>query len=217
MIDQLIALQIGALANTIKRLHEEELTEDEVVAIAEIIEQIPTRSDYRLFEQLAAIIQMLMAYPKGLSILLGRVAPPTSEQIIEMILAFSPASADLGVRVDGGLNTPLAERLIYTEQTFFMIIADIGGWKHINDVTREYMALFPNTWAIIMDHTRWVRTKTTRIDGSSLKKVADAHGCSIETVRHHINSFPCELARAILASPQDGHLILGHVDSYPAI
>jgi hypothetical protein len=201
MIDQVIALQIGTLANIIKRIHEKDLEKDEASAIDAIIGQIPTRYDYRLFEQMEAIIQMLTSYPKGLSILLGRVLPPESEQINEMILMFAPAGADLGMRVDGGAPIPQAERVIYTEQTFSAVIADVGGWQHINEVSRGFMKVYPNTWNIVTDHTRWVKTKITRADGSSLKKVAEANGVSVETVRNTINLFPKELARAILASP----------------
>jgi hypothetical protein len=217
MIDQVIALQIGALANVIKRIHKSDLTPDELEAIEAILGQIPTRFDYRLFEQLEAIIQMTIAYPMGLNMLLGRTAPPTTEQINEMILMFTPAGADLGVRVDAGDVLPRAERLIYTEQSFSVIIAETGGWRHINEVARGYMKLYPNTWNIVADHARWVKTKITRTDGSSLRKVADANGCSIETVRNTINSFPLELARAIIASPLDGELDLRSIDEYPAI
>jgi hypothetical protein len=217
LIDQIIALQIGTLAKVAERLHGNDLSDDEKAAIKEIIAQIPTRTDYRLFEQLEAVIQMLIASPKGLSILLGRTPPPTTEQIGEMIMAFSSTSCDLGVRVDGGLVIPQAERLIYTEQSFNAIIAEVGGWKHINAVAKGYMKLYPNAWAIVMNHTRWVRTKISRIDGSSLKKVADAYQCSVETVRNTINSFPRELARAILASPVDDDFDLRALEDYPAV
>jgi hypothetical protein len=198
-------------------LGEYEMTPDEKVAVDEIIKQTPTRTDYKLCEQLAAIIQMLISCPNGLSMLLGRVSPPDSEQINEMILSFSPAGNDLGVRVDGGQNIPQAERLIYTAEAFCAVISACGGWGHIVEAARGYMKVFPNEWAIIMDHTRWVKTKITRMDGSSLKKVADLHGCSVDAVRNAINSFPRELAEAILATPQDGEFNLRPVNGYPAI
>ena len=217
MIDQIIALQIGALAKAIKRILRRDLTDDELIAIDDIIEQIPTRTDYRLFEQLDAIIQMLMDYPKGLSMLLGRVPPPTTEEINEMILLFTPVSSPLGVRVEGGVRLPQAERLIYTEQAFSAVIAEVGGWSHINEVARGYIKVYPNAWNIVTDHIRWVKTKITRVDGLSLKKVAEANGCSVETVRNTINSFPQELAQAILASPQGNEFELGCVKGLSAI
>jgi hypothetical protein len=217
MIDQVIALQIGTLAKVIQRLSENELTADEREAINEIVSQIPTRSDYKLHEQLAAIIQMLVSYPNGLNVLLGRVPPPGSEQINEMILLFSPSSGDLGVRVDGGTSIPQAERLIYSEEAFCAVIAVCGGWSHIAKVTQDYMKVFPNTWGIVMSHTRWCRSKITRMDGSVLEKVASMNCCSADGVRNVINKFPQELANAILASPRDGELILGSIKDYPAI
>jgi hypothetical protein len=198
-------------------LGEYEMTPDEKVAVDEIIKQTPTRTDYKLCEQLAAIIQMLISYPNGLSMLLGRVSPPDSEQINEMILSFSPAGNDLSVRVDGGVSIPQAERLVYTEEAFCAVIAVCGGWDHIIEAARAFMKVFPNTWAIIMDHTRWVRTKITRMDSSSLKKVADMHGCSVDTVRNVINAFPRELAEAILATPMNGEFELRSIEDYPAI
>jgi hypothetical protein len=217
MIDQIFALQVGLLAGIIKRVHEESLTPEEKGGIEELLGQIPSRSDYKLSEQLSAIIQMITLYPTGLSMLLGRVNPPTSEQVNEMILAFTPTGGDLGVRVVGGASIPQAERLIYTEETFSEVIAVCGGWPHISDVARCWMKYNPNGWAVMMDHTRWVKTKITRIDGSTLKKVADAHGISVDTVRNTINSFPKELAEAILATPLEDKFDLRSINNYPAI
>jgi hypothetical protein len=215
--DLFIARQFGEIAKVIKRIHEKELEPGEAAVIDAIIEQTPARSEYRLFEQLEAIIRMLVAAPNGLSFLLGRMPPPTTGQINEMILMYSPPGDDLGTRVEGGLMTPQAERLIYTEETFSAAVEKAGGWPHIHGVSREHMKIYPNTWSIIMGHVRWVRTKITRADGSSLSKVADANGVSVETVRNVIRSFPLELAHAILASPREGEFDLTAPGDYPAV
>ncbi len=182
-----------------------------------MIAQTPLRSDYKLVEQLTAVIQMVTLCPNGLSMLLGRVSPPTSEQINEMILSFSPTRGDLGVRVEGGQSVPHAERLIYTEETFSAVVAVCGGWAHIADVAKGWMKMFPNGWGILVDHTRWVRTKTLRVDGSSLGKIAEIHGYSVDTVRNVITTFPRELAESVLASPVNGEFDLRDINGYPAI
>jgi hypothetical protein len=215
--DLYLALQIGTLAKAIKKINDGKLDAEVLSALDKIIEQTPTRSDYRLYEQLKAIIEMLVAYPKGLSILLGRVSPPTTEQINEMILMFEPAGPEIGVRVEGGKMIPKAERLIYTEQAFSAVIAETGGWPHINEVARGFMKAFPNTWHIVSSHTRWVKTKITRMDGSTMRKVAEINGCSIEGVRNTINSFPLELAKSILNSPLNGKFDMWPLEKHPAV
>jgi hypothetical protein len=217
MNDQYFALQVGAVAKIIKRLHKSALKDDELAEIDALIEQIPRRSDYRLIEQLAAVIQMMMFYPNGLNMLLGRVKPPAVEQINDIILVFTPAGNDLGTKVEGGSNIPYAERLIYTAETFSEVVAVCGGWAHIVEVTKSWLKVYPNSWGVVLDYTRWVKTKNTRIDGSVLKKIANLHGYSTTTVLNIINSFPRELADAILMSPRDGQFDLRAVDSYPAI
>jgi hypothetical protein len=218
MNDSLIASQIALLAKTVKKIDRGyQLTQDENEALEDIISRAPTRSDYKLVEQLTAVIQMLASYPKGLSILLGRITPPSSEQISEMIFSFSPAGGDAGVRVDGGQSAPQAERMIYTEESFNAVVTVCGGWEHIADIAKGYIKMYPNAWGIVMDHARWVRTKITRIDGSSLKKIADIHGISVDAIRNTVISFPRELAEAILASPVNGNFDLRGVDDYPAI
>jgi hypothetical protein len=217
MNDQYFALQVGAMAKIIKRLHKAALKDDELAEIEAIIEQIPRRRDYRLIEQLAAVIKMLVTYPNGLNMLLGRVNPPSVEQINDIILAFTPPENDLGAKVDGGSNIPYAERLIYTAETFSEVVTVCGGWPHIVEVTKSWLKVYPNSWSVVLDYTRWVKTKNTRIDGSVLKKIAEIHGYSTTTVLNIIDSFPRELADAILMSPRDGQFDLRAVDSYPAI
>jgi hypothetical protein len=70
---------------------------------------------------------------------------------------------------------------------------------------------------IFLEPLHWVKSKITRIDGSTLKKIAEINGCSIEGVRSTINSFPLELAKAILYSPRDGEFDLRPIEDYPAI
>lgn len=217
MVDGIIAMQMGLVAGILKRLHADDLTSDEKRCLDDMVAQIPTREDYTLVEQLAEIIRMLVGFPKGINMLLGRIPPPTLEEINEMILAFRSAGPDLGTRVDGGENIPTAERLIYTADTFTAVLEACGGWKHISVVANGWIKLSPNAWAIVLDHVRLVRTKVTRIDGSSVKKIADAHGCATDTIHNVVNVFPKELAAAILSSPIGDSFELKAVDEYPAI
>ena len=217
MADGIIAMQLGLIAGIVQRLHAEDLTPDETACLDEIVAQIPTRKDYALSEQLAEIVRMLVGFPKGINMLLGRIPPPTLEEVNEMILTFRPAGPDLGTRVDGGENIPTAERLIYTADTFTAVLQACGGWGHIAEVANGWIKVYPNTWAIVLDHARLVRTKVTRIDGSSVKKIAEAHGCSTDTIHNIIGAFPKELADAILCSPVGDTFELKGIDEYPAI
>ncbi|GHV50355.1 hypothetical protein FACS1894216_02400 [Synergistales bacterium] len=207
MIDSIFARQCGLMAKIITRLHEDALTPEEKRALEAVISQMPTKKDYALSEQLAAVIQMLMDYENGLSMLLGRVAPPDSAQIQDMINSFNPPG-ELGVRVDGGQSTPLAERLIYTEETFNSVIARCGGWGHINKELNNWIKVRPNEWAIIRDHVRWVRIQSSRLSGSMLEKIARIHSCSTDTVSRLVSRFPRDIAYSITRSPADGVLTL---------
>ena len=217
MIDALFAKQLSILAAVIEREFEGSLSDEEQEAIRAIIDQAPKGNSYRLSEQLASIIRMLMQYPRGLSILLGREAPPsTSKEINDMIVSFTPAPEPIG-RVDGGQSIPLAERLIYTEETFRRVISECGGWKHIAGVVCGWMRMYPNNWAIIKDHVAWVEAASSRIDGSILDKLAKYHGCSTDTINRMVNKFPIELAEAILRSPIGDSFDLSDASEYKAV
>ena len=87
--------------------------------------------------QVVAVLELIARFhPAGLGVLLGQVRAPESAEISEILLSFSERSY-LGIRIIGGHEIPAAERLIFICETFFEIINAIGGWEHINRMTRE--------------------------------------------------------------------------------
>lgn len=161
-------------------------------------------SGYKLAEQLTVAIDLLIShYPQGLSVLLGQVEPPTSQDIAELVASFSGGD-DLGVRVDGGESVPEAERMLATAEKYFDVIEKAGGWDHIVSVVLEWSEHYSKTWGIIVDHVRWVQGGFSRVDESQLDRIAKKHHTTIDTVCRKKREFPSVLARAILRTPKHG-------------
>ena len=161
-------------------------------------------SVYKLAEQLTVAIDLLVShYPQGLSVLLGQVEPPTSQDIAELVASFSGGD-DLGVRVDGGESVPEAERMICTAEKYFDVIERAGGWNHVIAVVRDWSVHYSTTWAIIVDHVCWVQGGFSRVDESQLDRIARKHHTTIDTVCRKKREFPSVLARAILRTPKNG-------------
>lgn len=169
-------------------------------------------SGYGLIEQLTAVVKFLMDYPQGLSMLLGRVPPPSCEDIEAMIETARPASEqtlDLAgnpLRVDGGGTASFeADRRIDGEERWNRIIERAGGWEHIYTVTRDWTRCYPSSWAVIVDH---VRTARSRVDFVTMEAIAKRHGVSHDWVCKTVQEFPQRLATYILNTPIDGEFEL---------
>ena len=158
-------------------------------------------SGYKLLEQLTAVIIMVMEYPRGLDVLMGKVPPPPAEDIAEMITSCS-SSNDLGVRISGGKFSSEAERILMSEESFTGIIDAVGGWEHVNTVTRDWAESYSNTWNIIVDHVKWVQGGFSRIDESQLSRIAEKYCITVDTICRKKREFPKVLARAILQTPK---------------
>lgn len=160
-------------------------------------------SGYKLAEQLTIAIDLLVShYPQGLSVLLGQVEPPTSQDIAELVASFSGGD-DLGIRVGGGESVPEAERMLSTAERFFDVIERAGGWDHISSVVRDWSMHYSATWAIIVDHVCWVQGGFSRVDVSQLERIAKKHATTVDTVCRKKREFPSVIARAILRVPKD--------------
>ena len=169
-------------------------------------------SGYGLIKQLAAVVKYLMDYPQGLSMLLGRVPPPSCEDIEAMIETARPVSeqtldkAGNPMRVDGGApEVSEADRLLDSEDRWNRIIERAGGWEHIYAVTRDWTRCYPSSWAVIVDH---VRTARSRVDFVTVEAIAKRHGVSHDWVCKTVQEFPHRLATYILNTPIEGEFDL---------
>jgi hypothetical protein len=164
-------------------------------------------SRYGLVEQLTSIIKLLTDFPQGLEILLGNVPPPSCEDINVMLESVRPPieptrdSAGMPLRVDGGKVIFAPDQMIDSEERYNRVVVHVGGWAHINEVTRGWRTVFPQRWKILSDYLVWVGASSTRIDTSRLDKVASKHLVSRDSVLHIAQIFPQELSIAILKAP----------------
>lgn len=150
-------------------------------------------------KSLAAIIELLLSrHPRGLRVLLGECPTPNAE---EVRLLFAEGRDDLGVRVEGGASVPLAEQMVMNVERFNEVIGAAGGWKHVNAMVKEWAAIFPSSWRIVVDCVRCVRRGTPKIDGGQVGRIAERFGVDTETVRLRRKAFPEQIADYILQSP----------------
>lgn len=162
-------------------------------------------SGYGLIEQLTAVIKYLMDYPQGLSMLLGRVPPPSCEDIEAMIETARRAAeqtldkAGDPMRVDGGApEVSEADRLLDSEDRWNRIIERAGGWEHIYEVVEGWRTRYPTLWKTIIEYKRYSKS---RFDDISYRTIADELGINRDVVKKTIKDFPQRLATAILYTP----------------
>jgi hypothetical protein len=155
---------------------------------------------WTLQRQLAELIELLLdRHPQGLRVLLGDVDPPRAGDVKAML---SGNGGDVGVRVDGGLAIPEAERILLAGERFDAVVDAAGGWDHIAATTRDWARFYPSTWAIVVDHVAFVGPGDfSRVDVSRLEMVAHRHGVHRDTVWRRRRDFPHLLAECILRAP----------------
>lgn len=178
-------------------------------------------SGYGLIEQLTAVVKYLMDYPQGLSMLLGRVPPPSCEDIEAMIETARRAAektldkAGNPMRVDGGApEVSEADRLLDSEDRWNRIIERAGGWEHIYEVVRDWKKCYPARWAFIAD---CIRTERSRVDGVCFDSIIQRHGVGRDWAYRTIQEFPQRLATYILATPIEGDFELSSSDDRRAV
>lgn len=166
---------------------------------------------WRELDEVTGLIELLINYhPQGFSVLLGEVPPPNAEQIHEMINMLRDREKS-EVRPSSPSLTVQAERIVWDLEKFEAIVKTAQGWPHINKISREYKDADARTWAVVIDHMKFVDLSASR-HMSKLGYVAVRYGLSPNTVLKYRREFAEKLARAILLPPADCdnfHLIPG--------
>jgi hypothetical protein len=143
---------------------------------------------FELIAGLERIINLMLLYPQGMSILLGLVPAPLS---VEIVQAFPPKQFDhMGIK---GMFIPDAERVVLDADRIDAIIKASGGWEHITRTIRQWKNENPADWALVADHIS--------LHGSKLQRIADKYGISAQTVKRKRKAFAGILADYILFSP----------------
>lgn len=140
----------------------------------------------------------------GIAILLGILPPPSSLDIYYM--KFS-ASADLGVRIDGGDKTPLAETVIMATTEEHDIIREIGGWSRIHHAVRYYRSVYPEGWQQLEEYALFIRPGGMVHDGKGgmMSILQDKYdGVCPRTLRRRKSNIVRTVVRVILSwLPED--------------
>lgn len=163
---------------------------------------------YRTLDRVINLIELLITcHPQGFSVLLGNVEPPDSKMIHEMMSAGRVPMPD-----DFKPTTPSseteAERIVYDREYFDGAVRLAGGWGHINAVSREYKDADAEMWAVVIEHTKFVKASSSRLT-SKLNYVAARHRLSPTTIMKYRREFPRKLAEMLLLPPTtDGKFYL---------
>ena len=166
-----------------------------------MIEQRYVMTGYDLVSELEHVINLILAYPQGLSILLGKVDAPESSAIV---LAFPPASYDnLGIR---GQFVPEAERVAVESDRLDKIIKQAGGWSHITGSVQKWRERHRTDWSMMAMHISYVRSKKRSLDGPTLEKIANMYDTTKERVCRARKNFAWTIADFVLYAPIDDDL-----------
>ncbi len=151
----------------------------------------------KMVEKLGCFVELLIrCHPRGFSILLGDDPPPDSRVVHEMLSSLRvPMPSDFKPSVRS--NFTEAEQIVSDSDYFDSLVSLAGGWKHINEVSREFREVSPRYWAIVIDHVKFVSVKTERYM-SKLGYVADKHKVAPNTVMKYRREFPVRLATMLL-------------------
>ena len=162
---------------------------------------------HKVFERVLSLIDILIScHPQGFGVLLGEVGAPDSRMIHEMFNSqrvkmpddFRPATLSIETE---------AERIIYDREYFDEAVKMAGGWEHIHTVSKEFREADYRTWAVVMDHTKFVKKTLSRY-GSKLEHVAWKHKLAPNTVLRYRREFPIKLAEMLLMPPSDENFYL---------
>ena len=109
--------------------------------------------------KIVASLELIVRY-FGWGVLFGRIAPPSREDL-EELLFHSRAAADLGVRITGGRKIPEAENVIFIKETVgecIDIIEEIGGWSHVIESAESIKKETPQYWwRVVDDYVTFIR------------------------------------------------------------
>ena len=150
-----------------------------------------------MLDRVANLIELLiMCHVRGFSILLGNFPPPDAQTVHIMMKSCRPLLPDDFQATMRNLETE-AERIVFDKDFFDRSVAIAGGWKHINQISREFKKAAPRYWNIVFDHVRFVGIRTERC-GSKLRYVAERNCVSVNTVMKYRREFPERLAEYFL-------------------
>ena len=162
---------------------------------------------HRALERVENLIELLIScHPQGFGVLLGEVEVPDS-LMVHAILDSQRVPMPNDFKPTTRSNATEAERIVYDSDYFDESVAIAGGWDHINFVSNEFKAADSKAWAIVADHTKFVKKTLSRY-GSKLDYVADKHKIAPNTVMRYRREFPVKLAEMILMPPSEGEFYL---------
>jgi len=147
---------------------------------------------------------ILSRHEAGIAILLGILPPPSSLDIYDMKFR---ASADLGVRIDGGDKAPLAESVIMATTKEHDIIREVGGWARIHQAVRYYRSVYPEGWQQLEEYALFIRPGGMVHDGKGgmMGILQDKYdGVCSRTLRRRKSNIVRTVVRVILSwLPED--------------
>jgi hypothetical protein len=150
-----------------------------------------------LLNDLERVIRLMLLYPQGLSILLGHVSPPSS---LELLSAFPAKSFDsMGIHAG---RQPYEERVTELSSWIDDVIRQSGGWGHINQSVRLWQHEHKETWNMVAEHIRNVKSRRGYAEERALRQIANKYCVSVKTVTRRRRQFAGLLAGSILATPR---------------
>lgn len=157
-------------------------------------------------KKLAKFFDFILAFfDDGIAIMLGAVAAPSIEEIYSIM---QPSPPDLGVRVDGGSSTPLAERRLMAIAPIEDILNKAGGWSAIWEATRDYKSVYPEQWKLIEAYALFMRPGGIIRDGKGgMSKIISSDNDNVvpQTLRNRRAKYLYSLAVYIMSYAAGNH------------
>lgn len=135
-------------------------------------------------------------HSSGLFILLGTLPFPDLAELDEMIRY--TVAYDLGVRVQGGVKTPEAQRVVETTERVVRTLDMVGGIERINAEFRKFKAERGGEWRLLRDYTQNVKPgRSFSSETATAQSIARRYHMHEDTLRRQRNKIVRTLAREI--------------------
>jgi hypothetical protein len=152
------------------------------------------------------VLTLLLEYPGALRVLAGEMKAPGPDELSFFGGRKKTITRKL-MRRHGG-NTDASVIAAVISRT----IEGAGGWPHIVNTSRQWIRDHPDTWKILAEYFVFVKpARRGGLNGNPPERAAERHGITADDLIRMVNSFPGELADAIvkgLQSMPERHIIV---------
>ncbi|MDR1579150.1 MAG: hypothetical protein LBS35_02235 [Synergistaceae bacterium] len=144
-------------------------------------------------QDLGNVLALLLEYPGALRVLVGETQAPGPDEFSSLGGKKKTITRKLMRRHGGNTDASIIAAVISRT------IESAGGWPHIVKMSRQWIRDHRDPWKILTEYFVFVKpARRGGINGNPFDRLAERHGITADDLIRLVNSFPGELADAII-------------------